>query len=171
MQGDTFLTADPYPHMLSLSDDSWDLQFTEDIGYVVRPRSLPLSRVPRPLQLSLLTPCARSQVNFGWIFARPSTATVAFWQRAFDAYLKKNEWDVRPLSSASFVVLRAQAEAASPPYSNFCSLGSCERVRASPGARPATSTGGSSTTSTCASRCFRCPRCARRAPFCFSIVY
>ncbi|GAA5856933.1 hypothetical protein JCM9279_003600 [Rhodotorula babjevae] len=70
-EGDTFLTADPYPHMLSLSDDSWDLQFTEDIGYVV---------------------------NFGWILARSSTATVAFWQRALDAYLKKNEWDQLLLS-------------------------------------------------------------------------
>ncbi|GAA5974374.1 hypothetical protein JCM11641_005242 [Rhodosporidiobolus odoratus] len=76
-EGDTFLTADPFPHMLPLSDPSWDIQFTEDIGYVV---------------------------NFGWIFARPSPATVQLWQLAFNQYCTKNEWDQQLLSN----LIRAQ---------------------------------------------------------------
>ncbi|BGP44245.1 hypothetical protein JCM10450v2_000056 [Rhodotorula kratochvilovae] len=71
-EGDTFLTTDPFPHMLSLSDPSWDIQFTEDVGYTV---------------------------NFGWIFARPSKATVALWQRACDRYVQHNEWDQQLLSN------------------------------------------------------------------------
>ncbi|BGP12150.1 hypothetical protein JCM10213_004715 [Rhodosporidiobolus nylandii] len=71
-EGDTFLTADPFAHMLPLSDPSWDLQFTEDIGYVV---------------------------NFGWIFARPSPATIELYQLAFDRYCRKNEWDQQLLSN------------------------------------------------------------------------
>ncbi|GAA6053574.1 hypothetical protein JCM3770_005201 [Rhodotorula araucariae] len=71
-EGDTFLTKDPFPHMLSLSDPSWDVQFTEDVGYTV---------------------------NFGWIFARPSAATVALWQRAYYSYVRHNEWDQLLLSN------------------------------------------------------------------------
>lgn len=35
------------------------------------------------------------QVNFGWIFSKPTEATVALWQLAYDTYVKHNEWDVR----------------------------------------------------------------------------
>ncbi|BGO88427.1 hypothetical protein NBRC10512_006992 [Rhodotorula toruloides] len=71
-EGDTFLTTNPFPHMLPLSSPNWDLQFTEDVGYIV---------------------------NFGWIFARPSEATIKLFQAAFDAYVARNEWDQLLLSN------------------------------------------------------------------------
>ncbi|BGP21169.1 hypothetical protein Rt10032_c19g6155 [Rhodotorula toruloides] len=71
-EGDTFLTTNPFPHMLPLSSPTWDLQFTEDVGYIV---------------------------NFGWIFARPSEGTIKLWQAAFDAYVAHNEWDQLLLSN------------------------------------------------------------------------
>lgn len=54
--------------MLRREDDTWDVQFTEDIGYLL---------------------------NFGWIYARPSQATVDFYQHAYDQYIAHNQWDVR----------------------------------------------------------------------------
>ncbi|BGO98938.1 hypothetical protein NBRC10513v2_000040 [Rhodotorula toruloides] len=71
-EGDTFLTTNPFPHMLPLSSPTWDLQFTEDVGYIV---------------------------NFGWIFARPSEGTIKLFQAAFDAYVAHNEWDQLLLSN------------------------------------------------------------------------
>lgn len=43
-------------------------------------------------------------VNFGWIFARPSEATIKLFQAAFDAYVARNEWDVRPSRLAVFIL-------------------------------------------------------------------
>lgn len=54
--------------MLSRKDDSWDVQFTEDGNYLL---------------------------NFGWIYARPSPATVQLFAHALNQYLAHNEWDVR----------------------------------------------------------------------------
>ncbi|GJN91941.1 hypothetical protein Rhopal_004966-T1 [Rhodotorula paludigena] len=71
-EGDTFLTDDPFKHMLKLEDPSWDVQFTEDVGYLL---------------------------NFGWIYARPSEATIKFYQAAFDQYVAHNQWDQELLSN------------------------------------------------------------------------
>ncbi|GAA5991407.1 hypothetical protein JCM10908_003298 [Rhodotorula pacifica] len=71
-EGDTFLSDDPFKYMLKREDDTWDVQFTEDIGYLL---------------------------NFGWIYARPSQATVDFYQHAYDQYVAHNQWDQELLSN------------------------------------------------------------------------
>lgn len=38
-------------------------------------------------------------LNFGWIYARPSEATVKFYQAAFDQYVAHNQWDQELLSN------------------------------------------------------------------------
>ncbi|GAA5877437.1 hypothetical protein JCM3774_001612 [Rhodotorula dairenensis] len=71
-EGDTFFTEDPFKYMLRREDDTWDVQFTEDIGYLL---------------------------NFGWIYARPSQATIDFYQHAYDQYIAHNQWDQELLSN------------------------------------------------------------------------
>ncbi|GAA5960207.1 hypothetical protein JCM8115_002545 [Rhodotorula mucilaginosa] len=71
-EGDTFLSEDPFKYMLRREDDTWDVQFTEDIGYLL---------------------------NFGWIYARPSQPTIDFYQHAFDQYIAHNQWDQELLSN------------------------------------------------------------------------
>ena len=53
--------------MLSRKNDTWDLQFTEDGNYLL---------------------------NFGWIYARPSTPVIVLYRRALAQYISKNMWDV-----------------------------------------------------------------------------
>ncbi|GAA5940401.1 hypothetical protein JCM1841_004305 [Sporobolomyces salmonicolor] len=71
-EGDTFLTANPFDHMLPLDDPSWDMQGTEDIGYLL---------------------------NFGWLFTKPTPASVKLWELAFEQYERANEWDQQLISS------------------------------------------------------------------------
>ncbi|GAA5985656.1 hypothetical protein JCM10908_007059 [Rhodotorula pacifica] len=71
-EGDTFLTANPFDHMLPKEQDTWDLQFTEDGNYLL---------------------------NFGWIFARPSLAAAELFMRALSEYIGHNMWDQELMSN------------------------------------------------------------------------
>ncbi|GAA5988630.1 hypothetical protein JCM10908_003647 [Rhodotorula pacifica] len=71
-EGDTFLTTNPFDHMLPKEQDTWDLQFTEDGNYLL---------------------------NFGWIFARPSLAAADLFMRALSEYISQNMWDQELMSN------------------------------------------------------------------------
>ena len=117
--------------MLRREDDTWDVQFTEDIGYLL---------------------------NFGWIYARPSQPTIDFYQHAFDQYIAHNQWDVRlsPRVTARPTETPCEADAARIPNSKSCSPTWYARWAVANGAAsPAKSIGGSAIRSGFASTC--CP--------------
>ncbi|KWU45521.1 hypothetical protein RHOSPDRAFT_32823 [Rhodotorula sp. JG-1b] len=93
-EGDTFLTANPFDHMLSRKNDTWDLQFTEDGNYLL---------------------------NFGWIYARPSTPVIDLYRRALAQYISKNMWDQELLSDmVRSLDARETGEVFSPPHWWIC---------------------------------------------------
>ncbi|KIW16541.1 hypothetical protein PV08_03729 [Exophiala spinifera] len=71
LDGDVFLTGsgDPFMDMLPLSDQSWDIQFQDEMDIF------------------------RRIANIGWFFAKASTATKHFFQSSYDRWLETNAWD------------------------------------------------------------------------------
>lgn len=137
-EGDTFLTADPFDHMLSREDDSWDVQFTVDWGYLL---------------------------NFGFIYARGSPETVSFYQHAYDQYVAHNLWDVGRIFLSPDRGDERLADHAALFSKSSCLIWSARSGAANGTANPATSPGGCATRSACACTCCRCIKCAKFRTF------
>jgi hypothetical protein len=73
LDGDVYLTGahDPFSHMLSPSNDTWDIQFQSD-------------NQQRDYEL-----------NIGWYFAKSTNATIDFFRRSYARWNNTEGWNVK----------------------------------------------------------------------------
>ena len=79
--GDAYLTgvADPFEHMLPLSNETWDIQiqriYVDTMDY-----------------------------NIGWIFAKATENTIAYFNRSYSKWNQTQEWDQAVMNDVGWIM-------------------------------------------------------------------